>query len=154
MPEETVTQEDEQVTPAEVTTTEHPAESEPVAIHEDAPDPEPETEPVVEDEPTGLAPERVKELVEATNLPPAAQERLTGILTVGESRPSEEEVQEWIDAEIKYVKAVTGSGKPNMPPTKPVEREKLSAEEVEAKKDAVNAKWLRTRAPVAEVTND
>ena len=146
MPEETVTQEDEQVTPDEVTTTEQPSESEPVNISEDAPDPEPEEETPPE---TGLSLERIKELVEASNLPELAKER---VIAVGAT--DEAQLQKRIDAEIQYVKALTGSGKPNMPPTQPTKQEQVTAEEVDKRRSEANTRWLKTRPPVAEVTND
>jgi hypothetical protein len=54
-----------------------------------------------------LAPERVKEVVEATKLPKAARAKLLE----GEY-PDEDALQEAVDAEVAYIKEITGSGKP------------------------------------------
>jgi hypothetical protein len=65
-----------------------------------------------QEEPESTAPEllerdKVKELVEATNLPKASKARLSEA-----EYADEEAVEEAVKAEVAYIKAVTGSGKP------------------------------------------
>jgi hypothetical protein len=57
--------------------------------------------------PEVLAPERVKEMVEATKLPDAAKTRLSEA-----EYADEPAVQAAIEAEVAYIKEVTGSGRP------------------------------------------
>ncbi len=71
-------------------------ESEPVVISEQE---QPEPAPAV-------SPERVAELVQATNLPDAAKSKLL------KEYANESEIEAAIAAEVAYVKEVTGSGKP------------------------------------------
>ena len=65
--------------------------------------PEPEEAPA----PAMLAQEKVKELVQATNLPEAAKTKL-----LEAEYADEDEAQVAIEAEVAYIKEVTGSGKP------------------------------------------
>jgi len=72
-------------------------ESQESTFQEEAPDPTPESLPT----------ERVRELVEATNLPDAARTRLLAA-EYGE----EASLQEAIQAEVTYIKEITHSGQP------------------------------------------
>ncbi|MBU0846846.1 hypothetical protein KKH23_06605, partial [Patescibacteria group bacterium] len=105
-----------------------------INIMEGEQEPEPEPKP----EPTYLAKETVAELLEASKMPKAAQAKL-----VEGNYLDEEAVKAAVKAERAYLQEITGAGKPiGMGKSEPP---KVDLEEIERKKDNVNAKYLGTR---------
>jgi hypothetical protein len=102
-------------------------EEEPTDIEEQEQQPESEQTTFSEQEdpeeapaPEALATERVKEMMAATKLPDASKTRLAE-----QDYQDEDALQEAIDAEIAYIKEITGGGKPfaqrgGTTPTQPV----------------------------------
>lgn len=97
-------------------------------------EPEPEQKP----EPTYLAKETVTELLEASKMPQRAQNKLAEADYLDEKA-----VKAAVKAEREYLQEITGAGKPvGMGKTEP---KKVDLEEIERRKDDVNAKYLGTR---------
>lgn len=82
-----------------------PAQEAVKPIAESKPEEKPETKPVEEVKP--LAEAEVVKIVGETHLPDAAQKRLAA-----QPYANEKELRTAIEAEVEYVKTLTGSGKP------------------------------------------
>jgi len=80
---------------------------------------------------------QVNDVLDATHLPDASKARMRE-----QEWLTEYDLKTAVTAEINYIKAITGSGKPPSTPGGTTVQE-VSLEEVNKRKDAVNAKYLR-----------
>lgn len=113
-----------------------------VAVREEQEDPQAEEaqdEALEIDVPESLSATEVSAIVDVTNLPELSRNRLKEL-----SYTSVEAVTAAVQREIKYVKELTGSGKPVVG-TGSGNPASVSAEEINKRKSAANRRWLPGR---------